>query len=204
MFFFRWGISVAQDNNLVQLSGVVFTLDDSRVKLLPFAEISIQNSFRTVFGNEKGFYSIAAARGDTVNFNYLSFKETQFIIPVDYQLDHITLNQELIRDTIFLPKAVIHPWPDKNHFRPEFLAMDVEESMQQIAEANLAKNRLRDLLTLTPHDGQENVSLYLSQQAQKYYYAGQIPPQKIFSPAAWIEFFNAWKRGDFKKKRSSK
>ena len=46
------------------------------------------------------------------------------------------------------------------------------------------------------------LSGYISaDQAVKYYYAGQVPPQNIFNPAAWGEFIKAWKRGDFKKKK---
>lgn len=191
----------AQDNRLVQLSGIVFSKDNNHLKVLPYAEVSINNTYRAVYGNEYGFYSIAAQRGDTIKYNYLSYKESEFVIPADYGDDKISLNQELIRDTIFLPKAIINPWPDKNHFRPEFLAMDVEQSMQEIANANLARDKIRELMTLMPSDGQANVSLYLNQQAQKYYYQGQIPPQKFLSPLAWIEFFKAWKRGDFKKRK---
>jgi hypothetical protein len=36
--------------------------------------------------------------------------------------------------------------------------------------------------------------------ARKASYAGQNPPQNIFNPAAWAEFIQAWKRGDFKRK----
>ncbi|MEP7196892.1 MAG: carboxypeptidase-like regulatory domain-containing protein [Saprospiraceae bacterium] len=191
----------AQDNRLVQVSGIVFNVEDSKIKVLPYAEVSIMNSYRAVYADDKGFYSIAAQRGDTLSFNYLSYEEEKFIIPMDYFPDMITLNQVLKRDTIYLPKALINPWPDKNHFRPEFLAMNVEESMQEIAMANLAQDRIRELMTLTARDGQENASFYLRQQAEKYYYAGQIPPQRILSPGAWIEFFKAWKRGDFKRKK---
>ena len=191
----------AQDNSLVQLSGIIYTRDDNKIKTLPYAEISIRNTFRVVYGNESGFFSIPAQRGDTIDINYLSYVSESFIIPNDFQDDKISLNQLMNRDTIFLPRAVIHPWPDKEHFKPEFLAMDVEETMQDIANANLAQDKIREMMLMSRRDGQENVSLYLSQQAQKYYYAGQIPPQKIFSPGAWIEFFRAWKRGDFKKKK---
>jgi hypothetical protein len=52
-----------------------------------------------------------------------------------------------------------------------------------------------------PYDGRENADYYLRQQASSYYYIGQTPPMQIFSPIAWKEFFDAWKRGDFKKKK---
>ena len=51
-----------------------------------------------------------------------------------------------------------------------------------------------------PSDGKEAANRYLTQQATKQYYSGQIPPMNIFNPFAWNEFIKCWKRGDFKKK----
>lgn len=191
----------AQDNRLVQVSGIIYCLENDKVRILPFGEVSIHNTFRVMYGSETGFFSIAAQRGDTLSFNYLSYDEEIFVVPKDYPEESITLNVRLNQDTVYLPKAYIQAWPSKEHFRPEFLAMDVEESMYQIAMSNLAKDRIQELMLLTPRDGAENASLYLGQQARKFYYTGQFQPINIMSPTAWLEFFQAWKRGDFKKKK---
>lgn len=193
-----------QDYSLVQVSGIVYTNENSKVKLLPYAEVGIQNTFRVIYGSENAFYSIAAQRGDTVVFNYLSYEEEIYVVPLNFKGESITLNVALIQDTVFLPKVTINPWPSKEHFRPEFLAMNVEESMHQIAMANLARDRIEELMLLTSRDGAENASLYLSQQARKYYYQGQFQPMNIMSPLAWMEFFQAWKRGDFKSKKKKR
>ena len=58
----------------------------------------------------------------------------------------------------------------------------------------------RALLNSLPADGREAVNYQLRQQANKAYYAGQVPPMNILNPAAWLDFIQAWKRGDFKKK----
>jgi hypothetical protein len=52
-----------------------------------------------------------------------------------------------------------------------------------------------------PSDGREAVNYQLRQQANKYYYAGQIPPMNILNPAAWADFIKSWKRGDYKRKK---
>jgi hypothetical protein len=36
--------------------------------------------------------------------------------------------------------------------------------------------------------------------AQQATYRGQVPPMNIFNPAAWSEFIQSWKRGDYKRK----
>jgi hypothetical protein len=41
----------------------------------------------------------------------------------------------------------------------------------------------------------------MRQQSREYVYIGQTPPMNIFSPLAWGQFFQAWKNGDFKKKK---
>ena len=51
-----------------------------------------------------------------------------------------------------------------------------------------------------PADGREAVKYQMQQQANKYYYSGQLPPMNILNPMAWADFIQAWKRGDFKNK----
>jgi hypothetical protein len=200
-FLFWWPNFVfTQNYRLVQLSGMVMTDSDGEPKPLPFAEISILNTGRGVYSDVKGFFSLAVENGDTLVFNYIGFKPAYFTVPDSLHKDHYTIFQIMTRDTIFLPQTVVYPWPDREFFRQEFLAMDISKSMEDIAAANLAQDKIRRLMEITPADGRETSSLYLSQNAQKYYYAGQFKPMQILNPMAWIEFFKAWKRGDFRKK----
>jgi hypothetical protein len=200
-FLFWWPNFVfTQNYRLVQLSGMVMTDSDGEPKPLPFAEISILNTGRGVYSDVKGFFSLAVENGDTLVFNYIGFKPAYFTVPDSLHKDHYTIFQIMTRDTIFLPQTVVYPWPDREFFRQEFLAMDISKSMEDIAAANLAQDKIKRLMEITPADGRETSSLYLSQNAQKYYYAGQFKPMQILNPMAWIEFFKAWKRGDFRKK----
>ena len=66
--------------------------------------------------------------------------------------------------------------------------------------ANLADEKLREIRYSVPADGKEASSMVIRQQATEFIYTGQIKPQNIFSPLAWKNFIDAWKRGDFKKK----
>jgi hypothetical protein len=76
----------------------------------------------------------------------------------------------------------------------------VTTELQTIASQNLSADVLERLQQTIPLSGAENGSYYLRQQAAKTYYIGQRPPMNIFSPIAWKQFFDGWKRGDFKKK----
>ena len=190
-----------QNYRLVQLSGMVMTDSDGEPKPLPFAEISILNTSRGVYSDVKGFFSLAVENGDTLVFNYIGFKPAYFTVPDSLHKDHYTIFQIMTRDTIYLPETIVYPWPDKNYFKQEFLAMDISNVLQETALKNLAQDNLRKFFEFTPTDGQASSQLYLVQQAQKNYYNGQFRPNNLLSPTAWIAFFKAWKRGDFKRKK---
>jgi hypothetical protein len=106
----------------------------------------------------------------------------------------------MTRDVINLPETVVFPWPSREHFRLEFLAMDVTPELQEMAAENVAEEALQRMRSEVTRDGRENANYYLRRQTNQYYYIGQRPPMNIFSPVAWKQFFDAWKRGDFKRK----
>ncbi len=107
----------------------------------------------------------------------------------------------MAQDTFQLESAIVYSIPSKEHFKPEFLEMDVSDKLKDIAEKNLSQDVLKRLEPFTPSDGRAGMSLYFSDKAAEAYYDGQIKQQRIFDPLAWSEFFKAWKRGDFKKKK---
>ena len=55
-------------------------------------------------------------------------------------------------------------------------------------------------MSTTPGDAGEATALQMRNAATRASYAGQVPPQNLFNPAAWAEFIKAWKRGDYKRK----
>jgi hypothetical protein len=107
------------------------------------------------------------------------------------------------QDTITLPTTIVFPWPSKDHFKLEFLAMDVSKEMQDRAIENLAQETLSRGRELVMLDGNEHADFYLRQQSKQYYYIGQTPPMNIFNPISWKKFFDAWQSGDFKKKKEA-
>src|SRR5690606_41980239 len=69
------------------------------------------------------------------------------------------------------------------------------------ARKNTDIARRRVLMKTVPADGREATAIQFNNIAKKAVYSGQVPPMNIFNPAAWSEFIQAWKRGDFKNKR---
>ncbi|MBK6545359.1 MAG: carboxypeptidase-like regulatory domain-containing protein [Saprospiraceae bacterium] len=186
---------------MIQFSGFVYSESKGIKTPVPYAGIRILRTHRGSFSDENGFFSMASQTGDTVLINALGYKLKYHAIPIQLPSENYFIELTLQQDTFTLERAIVYPIPSKEHFKQEFLQMDVRNKMNEIANENLAADVLARIAPGVPSDGRSAVSLYFAQEAQKAYYDGQIKPQLIFSPIAWIEFFKALKRGDFKKKK---
>lgn len=186
--------------DLIQFSGLVLDGTDVNLVPIPYTNVLVKSEGRGTYSDFNGFFSIVVRKGDVVEFSAIGYKTFDLTIPDTLRDNRYSIVQLLTRDTINLPTAVIFPWPSREHFRLEFLAMDVNSELQARAARNLTADNLEQVRRATPYDGRENASYYLRQQANSYYYIGQTPPMNIFNPIAWKNFFDAWKRGDFKKK----
>lgn len=189
------------DNKLVQFSGMILDGTDADLIPVPFTNVIVKRKGRGTYSDFNGFFSIVVEKGDTIEFSAVGYKTVFFGIPMNLDENHYSLVQLMTRDTINLPETVVFPWPSKEHFKLEFLAMDVTSEMEERALRNVANETLERMRSAVPSDGQEHANYYLRQQARSYYYIGQQPPMNIFNPIAWKQFFDAWKRGDFKKKK---
>lgn len=168
---------------------------------IPYATVAIKGTSRGSFANFDGFFSLVARKGDVLQFVSLGFKDIEYTIPEDTKGNRLTIVQLMTADVLNLPETIVFPWPSREHFRLEFLAMDVSNAFEETAQANLAQERLNDISEVMVMDGNENSDFFLRQQAKNYYHYGQAPPQHIFNAFAWAEFIKAWQRGDFKKKK---
>lgn len=189
------------DSTLVQFSGMVLDGTNEALVPIPYVNILVKGKGRGTYTNFDGFFSLVTQKGDVIVFSAVGYKKVEYIIPKDLKENHYSFVQLMTTDTINLPTAVVFPWPDRDHFKLEFLAMDVSHKLQQNAAKNLANDKLAMMRNEVPSDGIENASFHLRQQAKKTYYIGQTPPMNIFNPLAWKQFYDSWKRGDFKKKK---
>ncbi len=188
----------------VQFSGRVVYDDRGEPTSFPYVNVYVKGSSRGTSTDLSGFFSLVAARGETVVFSYVGYQTAEYTIPEDLESNWYTMIQTMTEDTIFLPQTVIYPWPSREFFEIEFLAMQPDQDLQNAAERNLSPEILALLDEQTLPDGDESADLMLREQAKSYYYNGQVRPQRIFDAMAWKEFIQAWKRGDFKKKKKSK
>ena len=201
LIVFELSAQTVRDSNLVQFSGMVLDGTTEELLPIPYANIFVRSEGRGTYTDFKGFFSIVATKGQEVEFSAVGYRTVKFTIPDTLTDNRYSLIQLMTQDTFNLPETVVFPWPSREHFRVEFLAMDVTNEMQEKALENLAQRTLEKGKELVVADGNENADVYLRQQAQNYYHIGQTPPMNIFNPFAWKKFFDAWKKGEFKKKK---
>lgn len=198
----------AQDQDstkYVQFSGVVVTEDkDGNPEPLPYTNIAILNTPRGTMSEFDGFFSIVAETGDTVVFTRVGYKTVEHVVQDTLSGDFYSWYQVMSQDSILLPEAVIYPWPSREHYKIEFLAMDITSDLRKQAEENLAEDIMDAMVANMDPDGREAYNLELQNAMSTYKYDGQYKPQHIFDPIAWSKFIKAWKRGDFKRKKKKK
>ena len=188
-------------DTLIQFSGMVLDGGNQDLYPVPYTNIYVKNKGRGTYSDFKGFFSIVVEKTDTIIFSAIGYKTHEITIPDSLKSNRYSLVQLMSQDTITLPTTVVFPWPSRDNFKQEFLAMDVTDQLQQRALENVAQDVLEKGRAYVPADGRETGTFYLRQQAKQYYYIGQQPPMNIFNPIAWKQFFDAWKRGDYKKKK---
>lgn len=192
-------VNAQSDTSLVvQLSGVA--VDSETFDPIPYSSISVLNTSRGTYTDENGFFSFAVKKSDRMKFTSVGYKEKFLLLPDSLDFNRFDMLIFAEKDTLNLPEVTVMPWPSREHFRIEFLELDVSDELQERALQNLAMETLERLKYEVPTDANEHGDFYLRQQAADFYYYGQIPPQRIFDPNAWIQFIQMLKKEKNKKK----
>ena len=187
-----------QDDDLVQFAGVVVTADSSR--LIPLVSIRLKGSNRGSYTDASGFFSVVVKKSDTIVFSSIGLKTVEYVIPKEVKGTKFSIVQPMTEDTIYLPNVVIRPGPTAEEFNYYFVKANIPDEYFSRANNNLRSKTLQGVSAGMSMDAQENQLYYQQSQAYQYYSNGQLPPQRLFDPIAWSQFFNSWKQGEYKKK----
>lgn len=185
--------------NKVEITGVIMSSDSLRY--LPFVTIQIKSKYDGTISNERGVFTLIVDKGDTLDFSYVGFRNASFVVPKELNSTRYSLIQLMTQDTFYLTTAIIRPQLSREEFEKAFLTWHIPDDKFETARKNTELQTLRMLAFTLPKDGREGQAAYQQLQAQRNYWAGQQPPMTIFNPLAWYEFYKAWKRGDFKRKK---
>lgn len=185
-------------DSVVQLYGVVMTADS--LVGIPAVSIMVKGQNRGTITNAQGVFSIVVLKGDQVEFSHVTYKSKMVTIPRTLEGNQYSMVQLMVVDTVYLPATIIKPRPTPEQFARDFVNVKVPDDDIEIARRNTNAANRRAWLRTIPGDGGEATRQQFNKIANRAVYQGQTPPQNIFNPAAWAEFIQAWKRGDFKNK----
>jgi hypothetical protein len=190
-----------RDSNLIQFSGILLSADS--IFPIPFANISVLGKPYGTYSSLEGYFSFVARKGDTIAFSHVEFKTSYFKIPDTLKGYKYSIVKLMNQDTFHLPGVLVMPMPNRATFDYHFANTDIPDDDYERAKNNLELEALKERAAKMDNDASQAYRAILHNQMQKSYYAGgQIPPMNIMNPFAWAQFFEAWKRGDFKKKKS--
>jgi hypothetical protein len=184
---------------LIELTGVVMSADS--LQYIPYVMINVVNKNDGTISNEKGVFNLLVHIGDTLEFVAQGFGLKYYTIPDNLKQNRYSIIQLLTQDTFYNAETIFRPAPTREEFDFAFKTWQIPDDQLEIARKNTNANTLRALGETLAKDGRENQSYYIAQQWQRATWLGGTPPQKIFSPLAWMDFINAWKRGDYKRKK---
>jgi len=198
IFFLLFGAvnAQAQKGEIIQISGVTMTADS--LQAVPFVTVTVKNKNRGTNSNNAGIFSLACMKGDTLHFSIIGYRSKDYVIDKNIEGMFFNMVQLMVQDTFYLPETIIRPVPDD--FDYAFKYWDIGDDQYATAMKNTNRQAMLRVMYSLPKSGAENQSYQQMQDRQSTYYYGQQKPMNIMNPFKWGEFFEAWKRGDFRKK----
>ncbi len=186
-----------QPGELVQLSG---RITNEQAEPLPFAHVLIMNNYRGTITDREGKFSLVVEVYDTVLFSTLGYKRRTIIIPDTLPKPFLTKDIVLQEDTILIAEVEVYPWRNYEEFKEALLNLRLPDDDNERARRNIALIKTQIILYNEPN-ARENYQHVMEQQYRETFSQGMYPSYQIFNPFAWAKFFEALKRGDFKRER---
>jgi hypothetical protein len=183
-------------DSVVEVYGFVMSSDS--LQGLPGVTVAVKGRNQGTFTNDQGVFDIPLLKGDVIEFSSIGYKSIIVQIPRDLKGNQYSMLQLMTDTALYLSATIIKPRPTQAQFDRDFVNTRVPDDQIEIARQNVSEAKRRILAKTLPADAKEAANTYLRQNASRYSYQGQAPPQNIFNPVAWADFINAWKRGDFK------
>jgi len=182
---------------VVQVSGLVVTGDSLRP--IPYSTVYRARDSRGTMTDPQGFFSIPVLEGDTLRFSSTGFITREVVIQSGGELNRISLVQPMSRDTVIINNAYIYPWPSRDAFRKEFMALGLEDDAYAIGQQAINPFDIYDRLIDVGLDGQALASQDAREIALEYSNLGGMPTTNLLNPVAWVQFLKALKNGDLKR-----
>ncbi len=188
-----------EKNPYILFTGLVLTSDS--LKPIPFVNIKSNKRGLIGYTDYAGHFDVVVKKGDSIYFTLVEKIGSSHLVPDTLSGNRYNVVKLMSQDTINIPAIFIRALPLKTLFNHEFVTRDIPDDAYERARKNLETEALKEELKMRPADATSSQSLLAQTRASQLYYYKQAPPQNYLSPVAWMQFFEAWKRGDFKKKK---
>jgi len=197
LFCFYFVITIkAQEIKYIQFSGIVKNED---IIPLPFVHIVLKNSHKGAISDYRGLFSIIVEENDTLIFSFVGYKNSEIIIPTSLPTSNYAKDIILERDTIKIDEVIVLPWNTYEEFKKAFVEFKIPGNDLENARKNFELIKSQALYSSSIYPG-VNFKYAMQEQYNKKYFAGQYPPNNLLNPLAWAKFFEALRKGKFKKK----
>ena len=180
---------------VIQVSGLVVTGDS--LTPLPYATVYRSRDSRGTMTDANGFFSLPTLEGDTLQFSSTGYVTRHAVINEGGDKNRISIVQAMSRDTIMISDAFIYPWPSRERFRQEFIALGLQNSDMTLGNQAIDPFDVYDRLIDVGMDGQAASTEVLRQISMEMHYGG-VQPTNILNPVAWAKFIQALKNGDLR------
>lgn len=182
---------------VIQISGMIVTGDS--LHPLPYATVYRARDERGTMTDARGFFSIPALAGDSIRISSVGYISMEFTVPLDMEIPRLSVVQSMSRDTITLSDAFVYPWPTRDRFREDFLALEIEQDAYGIGQKRLDPMQIYDRLFEVGQDAGESYSQAMREQSDAAYTQGQLPTISLLNPIAWAQFIQALRSGSLKR-----
>ncbi|MDX1652807.1 MAG: hypothetical protein R3277_09970 [Brumimicrobium sp.] len=182
---------------LIQFSGVLVSSDS--LNQVSYASVIDKTTGKGTMSDYYGYFSFVTRPGDTILFNAFGFKPNSYIVPDSLTEMRYSIIHLMVPDTLVLPQVDIYPWPSKEDFARAFVEMDPYDDALRRAQRQLSGESLAFAAAKVPTDGALSYNWQVEQQKTRLYTQGQTPVNNLLNPAAWSQFIESWKKGEFQR-----
>lgn len=195
-----FGQDKAQQNKLVQFSGIVTDADSNMV--VPYVTITnLSNKGQKYAANYQGFFSFVVNPGDTVMFSAVGFTSKTLVLPRVIADNKYTAMVQIKSEIVYLKTVRVNPWATVEEFNKDFLSLKVADDDMAIAKKNLSRQSINGMKLTLPRDGGEIANSNYRYNFDRAINANMRQTNPLLNPFAWGKLMQEIFNGD--KARSS-
>ena len=195
---------MAQDEEIVQFSGVIYNVDSNVV--VPYVTITNKSDKGKYFsGNHQGYFSFVAHKGDTIVFSAIGYRREALVIPSTVEDKRYTVFVKLKAEVVNLPMVRVLPWASVDDFNRDFMSMKFADDDLEIAKKNVATSSLMAMARTLPRDGTEmnNLNFQNNHIALSNKNINQRGANPLLNPFAWGALIQQIMKGDKSRENSN-